>query len=51
MPDQGRPIEYLVDADALPAGITQTQALAAVADAFEAWATVADQYLAGVSFG
>lgn len=38
--DRGEPIEYLVDADALPAGLTQAQALNAVSNAFRAWATV-----------
>ena len=35
--DRGEAIPYLVDADFLPAGISQSQALAAVADAFAAW--------------
>ncbi|MEN9575048.1 MAG: hypothetical protein RL514_2903 [Verrucomicrobiota bacterium] len=38
--DRGEPIEYLVDADFLPAGVTQAQALAAVSNAFQAWASV-----------
>ncbi|KAF0170223.1 MAG: hypothetical protein FD161_4738 [Limisphaerales bacterium] len=38
--DRGEPIEYLVDADALPAGLTQAQALNAVSNAFRAWANV-----------
>ena len=38
--DRGEPIEYLVDADALPAGMTQAQALNAVSNAFRAWANV-----------
>lgn len=38
--DRGEPIEYLVDADALPAGLTQAQALGAVSNAFRAWANV-----------
>ncbi|MBI3877009.1 MAG: matrixin family metalloprotease [Verrucomicrobia bacterium] len=38
--DRGEAIEYLVDADALPAGMTQTQALNAVSNAFQAWANV-----------
>ncbi|MFA6546765.1 MAG: matrixin family metalloprotease [Limisphaerales bacterium] len=38
--DRGEPIEYLVDADALPAGLTQPQALNAVSNAFRAWANV-----------
>lgn len=39
-PDRGEPIEYLVDATTLPAGLNQTQALAAVTNAFAAWAAV-----------
>ena len=39
-PDRGEPIEYLVDVQALPAGITQPQALNAVSDAFKAWSDV-----------
>jgi len=38
--DRGEPIHYLVDADALPAGLTQAQALGAVSNAFRAWANV-----------
>jgi hypothetical protein len=38
--DRGEAIEYLVDADALPAGMTQAQALNAVSNAFQAWANV-----------
>ena len=38
--DRGEPIQYLVDADALPAGLTQAQALGAVSNAFQAWANV-----------
>lgn len=38
--DRGEPIEYLVDADALPAGLTQAQALNAVSNAFRAWENV-----------
>ena len=38
--DRGDPIQYLVDADALPAGMTQAQALGAVSNAFRAWANV-----------
>jgi hypothetical protein len=37
-PDRGEPIPYLVDATLLPAGISQTQALAAVSNALYAWA-------------
>ena len=39
-PDRGEPIEYLVDAQALPTGITQAQALNAVSNAFKAWSNV-----------
>lgn len=35
--DQGEPIPYIVDADALPAGISLEQALDAVHAAFDAW--------------
>lgn len=35
--DRGEPVEYLVDADFLPTGITQAQALSAVSNAFRAW--------------
>ncbi len=38
--DRGEPIEYLVDADALPNGVTLPQALTAVSNAFQAWASV-----------
>lgn len=38
--DRGEAIEYLVDADALPAGMTQAQALNAVSNAFRAWENV-----------
>ena len=38
--DRGEPIEYLVDAEFLPAGMTQPQALNAVSNAFRAWANV-----------
>lgn len=36
--DQDEPIRYVVDVDALPAGITQAQALAAVRASLDAWA-------------
>lgn len=52
--DRGESIEYLVDADALPAGLTQPQALNAVSNAFRAWASVTSLHFtfAGVtSFG
>ena len=39
-PDRGEPIEYFVDAQALPTGITQAQALNAVSNAFKAWSDV-----------
>jgi len=39
-PDRGEPIEYLVDVDTLPNGLSQPQALAAVTNAFAAWAAV-----------
>ncbi|MFM8471032.1 MAG: matrixin family metalloprotease [Limisphaerales bacterium] len=38
--DRGEASEYLVDADALPAGLTQAQALNALSNAFQAWANV-----------
>ncbi len=37
-PDRGEPIPYLVDASFLPTGITLTNALTAVSNAFSAWA-------------
>ena len=40
LPDQGNPIPYVIDADYLPAGITQTQAVAAVQNALAAWTNV-----------
>jgi Matrixin len=40
LPDQGNPIPYLIDADYLPAGITQTQAVLAVQTALAAWTNV-----------
>ena len=40
LPDQGNPIPYLIDADYLPAGMTQTQAVAAVQTALAAWTNV-----------
>jgi hypothetical protein len=39
-PDRGEAIPYLVDADALPAGLTLTQALTAVQQALAAWTNV-----------
>jgi len=38
--DRGEPIPYLVDADALPPGLTLTQAVNAVKAALNAWAAV-----------
>jgi hypothetical protein len=38
--DRGEAIAYLVDLDALPAGIAANQALAAVSNAFAAWSAV-----------
>lgn len=40
VPDRGDPIGYLVDAQALPTGITQEQALTAVSQALTAWGAV-----------
>jgi hypothetical protein len=37
LPDRGEPIPYLIDADFLPAGMTQTQAVNAVKTALAAW--------------
>lgn len=37
LPDRGDPIGYLVDADALPAGISLAQALAAIEEATRVW--------------
>ena len=39
-PDRGEPIEYLVDAQALPTGLTLNQCLGAVTNAFAAWGAV-----------
>jgi len=52
--DRGEPIEYLVDTDALPAGMTQVQALNAVSNALQAWANVTSlrfRFLGVTSFG
>jgi hypothetical protein len=38
--DRGEPIHYLIDADSLPSGITQTQAVTAVQNALAAWVAV-----------
>ena len=54
LPDRGEPIPYLIDADYLPAGITQTQAVTAVQTALAAWtnATSLRYWFAGLqSFG
>jgi len=40
LPDRAEPIPYLIDADYLPAGITQTQAVTAVQAALAAWTNV-----------
>jgi len=53
-PDRGEPIPYLVDADALPAGIPLNAALAAVSNAVTAWEAVSSarfRYLGLQSFG
>jgi hypothetical protein len=53
-PDRGEAIPYLIDADYLPAGITQTQAVLAVQAALAAWtnATSLRYQFAGIqSFG
>ena len=39
-PDRGEPIGYLVDVQALPAGISEAQALNAVSQALAAWSAV-----------
>lgn len=39
-PDRGEKIGYIVDAQTLPAGITQSQALGAVSNALNAWSQV-----------
>jgi len=39
-PDRGEPIPYWVDATALPAGVSQTQALTTVSQALAAWSAV-----------
>lgn len=39
-PDRGEPIEYLVDTNALPTGISVTQAMNALSNAFKAWSDV-----------
>jgi hypothetical protein len=54
LPDRREPIPYLIDADYLPAGITQTQAVTAVQTALAAWtnATSLRYRFAGIqSFG
>jgi hypothetical protein len=54
LPDRGEPIPYLIDADYLPAGITQTQAVSAVQTALAAWTGVTSlryQFAGIQSFG
>jgi hypothetical protein len=54
LPDRAEPIPYLIDADFLPAGITQTQAVAAVQSALAAWTAVTSlkyQFMGIQSFG
>jgi hypothetical protein len=54
LPDQGNPIPYVVDADYLPAGISQAQALTAVQNALAAWtnsASVRYRFAGIQSFG
>lgn len=53
-PDRGEPVPYLVDADFLPAGVTQAQALTAVSQALAAWTAVTGiqfQFEGVTSFG
>ena len=53
-PDRGEPVPYLVDADFLPAGVTQPQALTAVSQALAAWSAVTGiqfQFEGVTSFG
>ncbi len=40
IPDRGEPIHYLVDADALPQGISEAEAIQAVENALAAWSEV-----------
>jgi len=40
LPDRGEPIEYFVDAETLPAGLTLNQCLEAATNAFAAWTAV-----------
>ncbi|MGB0581792.1 MAG: matrixin family metalloprotease [Limisphaerales bacterium] len=52
--DHAAPIGYLVDMDVLPSGITTTSALAAISNAFGAWATATSltfEYRGTTSFG
>ncbi len=54
LPDRAEPIQYLIDADYLPAGITQTQAVAAVQSALSAWTAATSlkyQFMGIQSFG
>lgn len=53
-PDRGEPVPYLVDADFLPVGVTQPQALTAVSQALAAWSAVTGiqfQFEGVTSFG
>ena len=52
--DRGEAIEYLVDMDALPSGMSTNTALSAVSNAFKAWSDVTSltfRYLGMQSFG
>jgi hypothetical protein len=40
VPDRGEPIPYRVDADAVPSGMSLTEAISTVRNAFDAWAAV-----------
>jgi hypothetical protein len=54
LPDRAEPIPYLIDADYLPAGITQPQAVTAVQTALAAWTNVTSlryQFAGVQSFG
>jgi hypothetical protein len=54
LPDRGEPIPYLIDADYLPTGISQAQAITAVQSALAAWtnaSSVRYQFLGIQSFG
>jgi hypothetical protein len=49
-PDRGEPIEYIVDAATLPAGMTLTAATNALANAFAAWSAVSSLRFKFVGF-